>query len=231
VSSLGCRARSRSWSTSNLKVGRRLGLGALSDADNTRAALHALDTAGRRNGDPARDAINYLMEHQAPQRKLQRLPNEAECAVDRLGGARPRRRTGPSDAIGSGLCYLRRRQRSDGAIRYPSSSQQTPVWVTAQALPPLRRKPFPLDPLPSRSCGAGRARSSACAAGAGLGFGHSAGGGPTRTAGAEARGRPRARADVRARAATRAAKGGVSGDSSGEGWRQRRTQPLGSPLS
>ena len=118
---------------------------------------------------------------------------------------------GPSDAIGSGLRYLRRRQRSDGAIRYSSSSQQTPVWVTAQALPPLRRKPFSLDPLPSRSCGARPgpikrpARTERVS-----GFGTHCGGRSTRTAGAAARGRSRARADVRARAATRAAKGGVS---------------------
>jgi hypothetical protein len=35
-------------------------------------------------------------------------------------------------------------QRADGHIAYSSTSDQTPVWVTAQALTALRRKPFPL---------------------------------------------------------------------------------------
>ena len=35
-----------------------------------------------------------------------------------------------------------------GAVRYSRTSAQTPVWVTAQALAALARKPFPLAPVP-----------------------------------------------------------------------------------
>jgi hypothetical protein len=35
-----------------------------------------------------------------------------------------------------------------GAVRYSRTSGQTPVWVTAQALAALARKPFPLAPVP-----------------------------------------------------------------------------------
>ena len=158
-----------------------------------------------------------------------RLPTEASAATERgrMRSRPPWRCTassphGPSDAIGSGLRYLRRRQRSDGAIRYSSSSQQTPVWVTAQALPSSEAEAVPASiPFPLAVAAQGRARSSACAVGAGLGFGAQCGGRSDSDGG---------------RRGTRAASGtggraGTGGDSSGEGWRQRRTQPLGSPLS
>ncbi len=35
-----------------------------------------------------------------------------------------------------------------GAIRYSRTSSQTPVWVTAQVLTALARKPFPVRPAP-----------------------------------------------------------------------------------
>ena len=40
--------------------------------------------------------------------------------------------------------YLVQLQRSDGSIAYSSSSSQTPVWVTAQALMALQGKPLPI---------------------------------------------------------------------------------------
>jgi Squalene-hopene cyclase C-terminal domain len=46
--------------------------------------------------------------------------------------------------------YLKRLQRADGSIAYSSSSSQTPVWVTAQALMALERKPLPLGAVPRR---------------------------------------------------------------------------------
>ncbi|MBA2342431.1 MAG: pyridoxamine 5'-phosphate oxidase family protein, partial [Thermoleophilaceae bacterium] len=57
----------------------------------------------------------------------------------------------------SAIDYLRSLQQSNGAIRYSRFSSQTPVWVTAQALTALRRKPFPLATVPRRR----RAGSSA----------------------------------------------------------------------
>jgi hypothetical protein len=41
-------------------------------------------------------------------------------------------------------------QRRDGHISYSRTSDQTPVWVTAQALTALRRKPFPLATVPRK---------------------------------------------------------------------------------
>ena len=221
---VGCRARSRSWSTSNIKAGRRFGLGAVSDADNRDAALHALDTAGRRDGDPARDATNYLVEHQAPNGSFSGYRTRAECAVDGLCGARPRRRTGPSDAIGSGLRYLRRRPRSHGAIRYSSSSQSADAGLGHRAGPPSSEA----ESVPARSpslsqCGARPGRSKRLRGRSG------------------SRIRDTVRGEVRLGRRAPRHEGGL-----GHGrtcrrvpwrrlerrrWRQRRTQPLGSPLS
>ena len=48
----------------------------------------------------------------------------------------------------SALDYLLARQDSDGHFRYSSSSDQTSVWVTAQVLPAVAGKAFPLPPPP-----------------------------------------------------------------------------------
>jgi hypothetical protein len=43
------------------------------------------------------------------------------------------------------LAYLKRLQRPDGSFRYSTRYTTTPVWVTAQVLPALARKAFPLS--------------------------------------------------------------------------------------
>ena len=48
----------------------------------------------------------------------------------------------------TGFDFLRARRASDGHYRYSSSSDQTPVWVTAQALLAAKRKAFPLAAVP-----------------------------------------------------------------------------------
>ena len=42
--------------------------------------------------------------------------------------------------------YLARLRRPDGSYRYSARYATTPLWVTAQVLPALARKPFPLQP-------------------------------------------------------------------------------------
>jgi len=43
--------------------------------------------------------------------------------------------------------YLTKRRRSDGHYEYSASSDQTPVWVTGQALAAVRREAFPVRPV------------------------------------------------------------------------------------
>ena len=48
------------------------------------------------------------------------------------------------------LAYLRSLTSSSGEVRYSRTSRQTPVWVTAQAVMALARKPLPLKPVAAR---------------------------------------------------------------------------------
>jgi energy-coupling factor transport system substrate-specific component len=49
--------------------------------------------------------------------------------------------------------YLARRQAGDGHYAYSSVSDQTPIWVTAQALLAINRKAFPLAAVPRSGTG------------------------------------------------------------------------------
>jgi hypothetical protein len=51
---------------------------------------------------------------------------------------------GGGDAIGRALGYLSRLHAADGHYRYSAASDQTPIWVTAQALLAVNRRPFPV---------------------------------------------------------------------------------------
>ncbi len=57
---------------------------------------------------------------------------------------------GGGTAIGRALGYLSRLRAADGHYRYSASSDQTPIWVTAQALLAAEQQPFPL-PAVARS--------------------------------------------------------------------------------
>ncbi|MEK6252619.1 MAG: prenyltransferase/squalene oxidase repeat-containing protein [Actinomycetota bacterium] len=79
----------------------------------------------------------------------------------------------------SGLDYLSGRRASDGHYRYSSSSDQTPVWVTGQALVAAQLKPFPLAvPRAAGSNGGASAGAGSSSGGSasGSGRGGAAGG-------------------------------------------------------
>jgi hypothetical protein len=137
-----------------------------SDTDLTGAALQALAAVGRGRGDAAGDAVRYLRGGQ----------NSDGGFGLRRGGSSNTQSTayavqglvavgGGNDVVGRALGYIKRRQRRNGSIAYSSSSMQTPVWVTAQALAALRRKPYPLATAPRPR----RRPSSSTAAAAGAG--------------------------------------------------------------
>ena len=120
--------------------------GAESDADSTGAALQALALGG--GGAAVGDGASYL-------RRTQRSDGSWSLA----GGASNSQSTawavqglvatgGSSSAVNGGLRYIGALQSSDGHYRYSSSSDQTPVWVTGQALLAATRSPFPLATVP-----------------------------------------------------------------------------------
>jgi energy-coupling factor transport system substrate-specific component len=124
--------------------------GAPSDADSTGAALQAV-----RGSRSARLGIRYLRRHQArsggwtlagggavnSQSTAWALQGLIAAGVD-PGSVRRRGR--------SGLDYLAARQAGDGHYQYSARNDQTPAWVTAQALIPLAGASLPLDPAPRR---------------------------------------------------------------------------------
>jgi hypothetical protein len=69
--------------------------------------------------------------------------------------------------------YLMRLQRRDGSVAFSSTSSQTPVWVTAQALMALEGKPLPLAAVPRRTP---RARAAAAGSDGGGGGASPSGG-------------------------------------------------------
>jgi energy-coupling factor transport system substrate-specific component len=135
-----------------------------SEADSTGAALQGLVAAGSRGSATAR-AVSWL-------RKAQRSggayalgssgvvnSQSTAWAVQGLaaagggeGGA-----GGGGDSIRRALGYLSRLQAGDGHYRYSASSDQTPIWVTAQALLAAERQPLPVPAVAAatRSSSAG----------------------------------------------------------------------------
>jgi len=142
-----------------------------SDVDDTGAALQALRAAGMGSD----RAVGYLRRRQNGDGgfgQMEGRDSNAQStawAVQGLvaAGVRP-------ESVGSDpIRYLVRLQRSDGHIAYSRTSDQTPVWVTAQALTALRKKPFPLAAVPRKP----RARAGGAAVSGGVGDVAGGGGG------------------------------------------------------
>jgi len=125
------------------------GLGGASGIDETAAGIQALLRGGQsRRSTAVRRALRWLAARQRPDGGFPLTPNDVSNAQSTAWaiqafaavGRDPRRvRRGGAR---SPLAYLRSLQASDGSFRYSRSSAQTPVWVTAQALMGLARKPF-----------------------------------------------------------------------------------------
>ena len=143
---------------------------ASSDVDDTGAALQALAAAGRRGGAAMRRGVAYLREVQNRDGGFGQMPGRESNSQSTAWAAQGLVAAGvaPESLRASPLRYLVRLQRRDGHIAYSRRSDQTPVWVTAQALTALRRKAFPIGTVPrergregtARAARAGRARSS-----------------------------------------------------------------------
>jgi hypothetical protein len=116
--------------------------GTAPDSNDTAAAVQALRAVGVR-GTPISRALAYLSKLQprdggfrlvagsAPDAQSTALVIQAFVAA----GVKP-----PAGAF----AFLAKLRRPDGSYRYSRAYATTPVWVTAQVLPALVRKPFPL---------------------------------------------------------------------------------------
>ena len=121
----------------------------VSDVDDTGAVLQALASAGRRGAVTDRGA-DYLRDVQSSDGGWGQLTGRTSnaqstsWAIQGLVAAR----TSFEELKEDPFAYLRGLQRRDGHFDYSKTSEQTPVWVTAQALAAIRRKAFPLARAP-----------------------------------------------------------------------------------
>jgi energy-coupling factor transport system substrate-specific component len=125
--------------------------GGASGIDDTAAALQALVAAGRsRLHGPVLRAVRFLVRRQNADGGFPLVPGAGSNAQSTawavqafVAAARDPERVRRSGSR-SPLGYLRTLVAGDGSVRYSRTSSQTPVWVTAQALGALARKPFPI---------------------------------------------------------------------------------------
>jgi energy-coupling factor transport system substrate-specific component len=147
-----------------------------SDADMTGAALQALAVVGRRSSPVARRAAKWLQDNQNGDGgfgQFKGRPSNSQSTSYAVQGLLAAGTGG--GAVSRARGYLSARQRRDGSIAYSSSSTQTPVWVTAQAVMALEGKPLPLATVPRK-----KRRNAGVSAVQGGGGGAEASGGKSR---------------------------------------------------
>ena len=112
------------------------------DSNDTAAAVEALRSAGV-HGRPVRRGVRYLRRLQNRDGGFALTSGRASdtqstaWAIQAFAAAH---RKPPRSAFR----FLRHMRRADGSYRYSKRYVTTPVFVTAQVLPALVRKPFPL---------------------------------------------------------------------------------------
>jgi len=114
------------------------------DSNDTAAAIEALRVAGVR-GKPVTRAVAFLRSFQRRDGGFELTRGRGSDAQSTAwaiqglvaAGVKP-----PARAF----AYLARLRRPDGSYRYSAKYATTPVWVTAQVLAALAKKPFPLTP-------------------------------------------------------------------------------------
>jgi prenyltransferase beta subunit len=174
--------------------------GTSSDIDDTGAALQGVVSASVPGGPVVSQAVSYLSYAQnadggyPQERGGESNAQSTAWAVQGLlaAGREPRafKRNGRSP-----FDYLEGLVSTDGSVRYSSTTTQTPVWVTAEALAALAGKPLPVAPVDgsppalSTTAGSPSTPGSTASSGRHLGAGKRAGaGGPAeRPAAAQAR--------------------------------------------
>ncbi len=112
------------------------------DSNDTAAAVEALRAAGI-SGKPVRRGLAYLRRLQNRDGGFELTPGRGSDAQSTAWAIQAFAAARKAPPRGS-LTYLRGLRRSDGSFRYSKRYATTPLWVTAQVLPALSRRPFPL---------------------------------------------------------------------------------------
>ncbi len=126
--------------------------GSFSEVDDTGAALEAIVAAGLDPRTLIARAVAYITHAQNLDGGFPEDPGEESNAQSTAWAVQGLvavghdveavKRTGSRSPLG----YLETLVEGDGSVRYSRTSAQTPVWVTAEALMALARKPLPIAP-------------------------------------------------------------------------------------
>ena len=112
------------------------------DSNDTAAAIEALRAAGV-TGKPIRRGLAYMRRLQNRDGGFELTPGRGSDAQSTAWAVQAFVAAGRRAPKGS-ITYLLRLRGPEGSFRYSTRYATTPVWVTAQVLPALARKPFPL---------------------------------------------------------------------------------------
>jgi hypothetical protein len=112
------------------------------DANDTAAALQALRAVGVR-GRPIERGVAFLRRHQNRDGGFEVLEGRGSDTQSTAWAIQGLLAAGRAPGRAA-YRYLARMRRADGSYRYSARYVTTPLWVTAQVLPALARKPFPL---------------------------------------------------------------------------------------
>jgi hypothetical protein len=112
------------------------------DSNDTAAAVQALRSAGVR-GAPIRRALAFLQRLRNHDGGFELIPGRGSDTQSTAWAIQAFVAAGRPVPRGA-LTYLRSMRRPDGSFRYSRRYATTPVWVTAQVLPALAGRAFPL---------------------------------------------------------------------------------------
>ena len=112
------------------------------DSNDTAAVVEALRAGGVR-GRPIRRALAFLLRYRNRDGGFELTAGRGSDAQSTAWAVQAFLAAGKAPPRGA-LAYRGRLQRPDGSFRYSARYTTTPVWVTAQVLPALARRPFPL---------------------------------------------------------------------------------------
>ena len=117
--------------------------GGASDVDDTGAVLEALGGAGSAR------AVRFMERNQDGDGGFPSQPGSGSNAQSTAWAVQGLLSAGAGGAgVDRALAYLTSLIAPDGHVRYSRGDDQTPVWVTGEALMALGRKPLPLAPVP-----------------------------------------------------------------------------------
>ena len=116
--------------------------GGAADANDTAAAIQALRAAGVK-GRPIDRAVAFLRRHQNADGGFELTRGRGSDTQSTAWAIQALLAAGRAPGAAA-FRYLARMRRPDGSYRYSARYVTTPLWVTAQVLPALARKPFPL---------------------------------------------------------------------------------------